>query len=78
MEYFEWASQIVPVKKSDGSIRICRNYKVSINIVAKRDKYPVPKTEDRLATLNGGKRFSKLASSHAYLQLLFHADSKEL
>ena len=38
----------------------------------------MPKTEDLLATLNGGKRFSKLDLSHAYQQLLLSEDSKEL
>ena len=66
VEYLEWASPIVPVKKPDGSIRICGDYKVSVNKVSKCDKYPVPKTEDLLATLNGGKRFSKLDLSQAY------------
>ena len=56
--YSEWPSPIVLVKKSDGLIRICGDYTLSINKVAKHDKYPVPKTEDLLATLNGGKRFS--------------------
>ena len=52
--------------------------KVSVNKVSKRGKYPVPKTEDLLATLNGKKRFSKLDLSQAYQQLLLHEDSKEL
>ena len=65
VEYLEWATPIVPVKKPDGSIRICGDYKVSVNKVSKCDKYPVPKTEDLLATLNGGKRFSKLDLSQA-------------
>lgn len=50
----------MPVKTSHGSIRICGDYKVLINKVAKHDKYPVPKTEDLLTTLNGRKRFLKL------------------
>ena len=78
VEYSEWASPIVLVKNSDGSIIICGDYKVSINKVAKHGKYPVPKTEDLLTTLNGGKRFSKLYLSHAYQQLLLYEDSKEL
>ena len=48
------------------------------NKVAKRDKYPVPKTEDLLATFNGGKRFYKPDLSYPYEQLLLHEDSKEL
>ena len=31
--------------------------------------YPVPKTEDLFATLDGGKKFSKFDLSHAYQQL---------
>ena len=42
------------------------------------DEELVPKAEDFLATLNGGKRFSKLDLSHAYQQLLLHEESKEL
>ena len=57
VEYSEWASSIVPMEKSDGSIRICGDYKVSINKIAKRYKYPVPKTEDLVATLNEGRGF---------------------
>ena len=76
VEYSEWASAIVSVKKSDESIRICGDYKVSVNKVAKHDKYPVPKTEDLLVTLNGAKRFSKLELSHACQQFLLHEDSK--
>ena len=66
------------MKKSEGSIRICGDCKVSIIKVAKRDKYHVPKTEDFVATLNGEKRFSKLVLYHAYQQLLSHEDSREL
>ena len=77
VEYSEWASPMVPVKKPDGSIRIGGDYKVSVNKVSKCDKYPGPKTKDLLATLNGGKRFSKLDLSQAYQQSLLHEDSKE-
>ena len=78
VEYSAWASPIVPVKNYDWSIWIWEHYKLSINKVVKRDKWPVSKTEDLLATLNGGKRFSKLDLDYAYQQLLLHEDSKEL
>ena len=38
----------------------------------------MPKTEDFIAILNGGKRFSKIDLSHANQQLHLHEDSKEL
>lgn len=70
VEFFEWATPIVPIVKSDGkSIRICGDYKVTINRVAKLDNYPIPKTEDLLATRGGGVEFTKLDLSQAYEQL---------
>ena len=38
----DWAAPIVPVLKPDGSIRICGDYKVTINKAAKQDVYPLP------------------------------------
>ena len=45
--YFsEWATPIVPILKSDQSVHICGDSKVTINPVTKLDNYPIPKTED--------------------------------
>ena len=65
----EWAASIVPVPKKDGRYRICGDYKVTINQSLEVDKYPLPKPEDLFTTLGGGKVFSKLDLSQAYLQL---------
>ena len=62
----EWAAPIVPVMKPDGSIRICGDYKLTINQAAKPDVYPLPRVEDLFATLAGGKFFSKLDLAQAY------------
>ena len=56
----KWAAPTMPVVKIGGSIRICGDYKMTVNKVANCDKYPVPTTEDLLATLNGGQKFTKL------------------
>ena len=37
VEYSEWAAPIVPVFKSTGTIRICGDYKVTINQAVKVD-----------------------------------------
>ena len=74
----KWAAPIVPVFKPDGSIRICGDYKQTVNTVADCDKYPVPKTEDIFATLHGGEKFTKLDLSQAYQQLLLSPKSREL
>ena len=67
--FSEWASPIVPVVKTDQSIRICRDYKVTINKVSLLDPYPLPRIEDIYAQLSGGDLYSKVDLSNAYLQV---------
>ena len=77
VQFSDWAAPVVPVQKSDGTVRLCGDYKVTINPVLNVDKYPVPKAEDLFATLAGGKKFSKLDLSHAYQQVLLESDSRQ-
>ncbi|XP_021364454.1 uncharacterized protein K02A2.6-like [Mizuhopecten yessoensis] len=77
VQFSEWAAPIVPIVKNDGSIRICGDYKTTVNGVSKLDNYPIPKIEDLYATLSGGKRFSKLNLSQAYQQLELDDESKK-
>lgn len=49
MEFAEWAAPIVAVLKSDQqSVRICGNFRATVNPVSKLDMYPIPKIEDLL------------------------------
>ncbi len=66
VEHSEWASPIVSVLKKDGkSVRICGDFKQTINPVSKLDRYPIPKIEDLFSQLSGGKSFTKLDLSRA-------------
>ncbi|CAG2249536.1 unnamed protein product [Mytilus edulis] len=69
VEFSDWAAPIVPVVKENGSIRICGDYKVTVNAVSKLDNYPIPKTEDLYATLGGGQEYTKLDLNQAYQQI---------
>ncbi|XP_063540822.1 uncharacterized protein K02A2.6-like [Cydia strobilella] len=64
----DWATPIVPVVKKDGNIRICADFKMTLNRVLEVDRYPLPRVEDLLARLHGGERFSKIDLSQAYAQ----------
>ena len=77
VQFSEWAAPIVPILKPDNSIRICGDYKTTVNQVSRVDNYPIPKLEDLLATLGGGEKFTKLDMSQAYQQLHLEAESKQ-
>ncbi|CAC5398698.1 unnamed protein product [Mytilus coruscus] len=78
IKFSEWGAPIVPVMKPDGSVRICGDYKVTINSCLEIPQYPLPKAEDLFSRLNGGKKFSKLDLSQAYQQLLLCENSRNL
>ena len=77
VKFSEWAAPIVPVLKPDGSVRICGDYKVTVNKVSQLDNYPIPSLEDLYAKLSGGKFFTKLDLSHAYEQICLDEASKK-
>ena len=78
VSFSDWAAPIVPVVKSDTNIRICGDYKVTINQASQTDSYPLPHVDDLFAALSGGTIFTKLDLSHAYQQILLDEDSKNL
>uniref|UniRef100_A0A5S6QA98 Reverse transcriptase domain-containing protein n=1 Tax=Trichuris muris TaxID=70415 RepID=A0A5S6QA98_TRIMR len=69
VEYTDWATPIVPVIKEDGRIRICGDYKCTVNKVLKKDMYQIPAVSDILTTLKKGKIFAKLDFAQTYQQL---------
>ena len=59
VEYSDWAIPIVAVVKSDRkSVRICGDFKVTVNPVSQLHRYLIPKIGDIFATLEGGKTFT--------------------
>jgi len=62
---------IVPVPKKDGSVRICGDYKGTVNPELQAEQYSLPRIEDTciFAKLSGGQKFSKIDLRHAYHQL---------
>ena len=76
VQFSTWAAPIVPVLKQSGEVRICGDYKITINQACTTDSYPLPKVDDLLANL-AGQYFSKLDLSQAYLQLPLDEQSKE-
>ena len=77
MQHSEWAAPIVPVK-TNGSVRIYGDYKLTANTATTTDIYYLLRIEDLLTSLAGGKAFSTLDLSLAYLQLPLAEESQSL
>ncbi|KAL3205994.1 hypothetical protein MRX96_040441 [Rhipicephalus microplus] len=65
----EWETPIVTPLKGNGDVRICADYKCTINKALQQHAYPVPVVSHVLASLSGGTIFAKLDLAQAYQQL---------
>ncbi|XP_029162078.1 uncharacterized protein K02A2.6-like [Nylanderia fulva] len=76
IEVSEWATPIVPVIKNDGSVRICGNFKLTINPWLIIDRHPLPLIDEIFAALRNGKTYSQIDLTHAYMQIPVEESSR--
>ncbi|XP_026548545.1 uncharacterized protein K02A2.6-like, partial [Notechis scutatus] len=55
IEHARWETPIVTPVKPDGSVRICGDYKATLNHALQQSAYPVPVVQHLLHSLGGGK-----------------------
>lgn len=77
VRHSRWASPIVLAQRGDKKLRICVDYKVTLNRVLDTEHYPLPIPEDIFAALSGGSFFCVLDLTGAYQQLLLEESSRE-
>ena len=63
-----WTSAVVLVKKKDGSLRFCIDYR-KVNAVTRKDAYPLPRVDDALDALACCKWFTTLDLLSGYWQV---------
>jgi hypothetical protein len=68
-----FAAPVIFVRKADGSLRMCVDYR-GLNKITVKDRYPLPYIEDLLDKLHGGTIFTKLDLASGYHQLRIHPD----
>lgn len=78
IDYSEWATPIVPVIKKNGSVRLCGDFKITLNPYIEIDQYPLPRIEELFVKLQGGEHFTKLDLANAYTQVCLDEKSKHL
>ncbi|KAJ0431848.1 putative nucleotidyltransferase, Ribonuclease H [Helianthus annuus] len=63
-----WGAPVLFVKKKDGSMRLCIDYR-ELNKVTIKNRYPLPRIDDLFDQLQGASYFSKIDLRSGYHQL---------
>ncbi|KAK8773502.1 hypothetical protein V5799_011964, partial [Amblyomma americanum] len=68
-QHSQWATPLVVVRKKNGTIRLCGDYRSTVNLATKASSYPLPTPEEVFSILRGARVFSTLDLTQAYQQL---------
>lgn len=71
-----WASPIVLIRKSDGAIRFCIDYR-KLNAVTKKDSYPMPRVDEAIDLLSAAVLFSVMDLSSSFWQVPVYPSDRE-
>jgi hypothetical protein len=69
VRHMQWVSNLVPVRKKSGEIRLCVDFR-NLNRASDKDNYPVPPMEQILQQVSGSERLSLLDGFSGYNQVL--------
>ena len=66
--YSPWGAPVLFVKKKEGSLRMCIDYR-ELNKLTVKNRYPLPRIDDLFDQLQGKTVFSKIDLRSGYHQL---------
>ncbi|EDN93097.1 hypothetical protein SS1G_08962 [Sclerotinia sclerotiorum 1980 UF-70] len=72
-----FAAPILFVKKANGDLRLCVDYR-KLNEISAKDGYPLPRIDEILSQMSKAKIFTKLDLRAAFNAIRMHPDSEEL
>jgi RNase H-like domain found in reverse transcriptase/Reverse transcriptase (RNA-dependent DNA polymerase)/Integrase zinc binding domain/Integrase core domain/Ty3 transposon capsid-like protein/Chromo (CHRromatin Organisation MOdifier) domain len=72
-----WNSPLLPVKKPDGSYRVCLDVR-RINELTTIEEFPIPRIEEVISRLTGSCIFSCFDLKAGYSQIPLHPDSQDI
>lgn len=74
----EWGTPAVYIEKPDGSLRLCGNYKLTLNKQLENICYQIPTIEDIFQKMENGAYYCKLDLRDAYLHLQVDAETAKM
>ena len=72
----QYASPVLFVAKPNGGLRFCVDYR-KLNVLSKKNPYPIPLIQEIMAQLAGKKYFSRFDIISAFNNLRMNPDSEE-
>lgn len=78
VSYSEWATPVVPIIKKNGAVRLCGDYRSTVNQATETDTYPMPTASEIFAIISGGKFYTTLDLDRAYTQVVVTEDTSRL
>jgi hypothetical protein len=76
LRYSEWVANLFPVRKKNGEIRLCVDFR-NLNRSSKKDNYSFPKMEHILHKVTGEARMSMVDGFSRYNQVSFLLEDRE-
>ena len=78
VEVSDWATPIACVPKTDGSVRVCGDYKGTVNPAIQMEQFPILTLEEIQGKVATWKKFTKTDLRSAYQQMVLNKASQQL
>jgi hypothetical protein len=76
LRYSDWVANLVPVRKKNGEIRLCVDFR-NLNKSSRKDNYPLPNMEHILQKVTDASRISMIDGFSGYNQILVMPEDQE-
>jgi hypothetical protein len=76
LRYSKWVTNLIPVRKKSGEIRLCVDF-MNLNRSSKKDNYPLPNMEHILQRVTGAFRISMIDGFSGYNQISVTPEDRE-
>jgi hypothetical protein len=76
LRYSDWVANLVPVRKKNGEIRLCVDFR-NLNRSSLKDNYPLPKMDHILERVVGANRMFMIDGFSGYNQITMNEQDRE-